>query len=50
MTENLTEEKSEINVFGDPSGIQGRLGCERKTTYILETLSTRKTKTAPRKL
>lgn len=50
VTVNLTEEKLGIPVFGEPSGGQGRLGCERKRTNIQETLSTRKTKTAPRKL
>lgn len=50
MTENLTEEKLGIHVFGNPSGVQGRLGCGRKRANIEETLSTRKTKTAPRKL
>lgn len=50
MTENFTEEKIGILVFGDPSRVQGRLACERKRTNIQETLSTRKSKTAPRKL
>lgn len=50
MTENFTKEKLAVRVFGDPSGVQGNLGCESKRTNIQETLSTRKTKTAPRKL
>lgn len=50
MIENLTEKKLGIHIFGNPSRVQVRPGSERKRSNTQQTLSTRKTKTAPRKL